>query len=251
LPDGSRVDLPVPRALATEEILAVVEQFRAAAALARKAGFDGVEIQGDAGYLVGQFLYSRTNQRTDCYGGSVENRLRFMDDVIKAVLKELPSGQVGIKLTPNATFNDMGSPDFREVTDAALRCIAEHKLAFIHLSDGTDFGWHGFGTPYTLEDAMKVLTAVQGAERQTILIGNMGYTLEKANRALGAAHADMISFGRQYITNPDLAERFQSGWPLNEEVDRDTWWYPGRGKRGYTTYQPYGAKAVDAAAGGA
>jgi N-ethylmaleimide reductase len=113
LPDGSRVELPVPRELALEEIPAVVDQFRAAAALARKAGFDGVEIQGDAGYLVGQFLYSKTNQRADRYGGSVENRLRFMDDVIQAVLQELPPGQVGIKLTPNATFNDMGSPDFR------------------------------------------------------------------------------------------------------------------------------------------
>merc|ERR1719413_341797 len=88
---------------------------------------------------------------------------------------------------------------------------------------------------------MKAIKAVQGDERQTILIGNMGYTLEKANKALGAAHADMISFGRQYITNPDLAERFQKGWPLCEEVDRDKWWYPGRGSKGYTTYQPYGA----------
>lgn len=229
----------------------VVDQFRVAAALARKAGFDGVEIQGDAGYLVGQFLYSKTNQRTDHYGGSIENRLRFMDDVIRAVLQELSCEQVGIKLTPNATFNDMGSPDFRDMTDAALRCIAEHRLAFVHFSDGTDFGWHGFGTPYTLEEAMEVIKAVQRNERQTILIGNMGYTLEKANTALGAAHADMISFGRQYITNPDLAERFQKGWPLCEEMDRDTWWYPGRGSKGYTTHQPYSAKAVDVASGGA
>jgi len=251
LPDGSRVDLPVPHALTLEEIPAVVEQFRAAAALARKAGFDGVEIQGDAGYLVGQFLYSKTNLRTDQYGGSIENRIRFMDDVITAVLKELPCEQVGIKLTPNATFNDMGSPDFREVTDAALKCIAEHNLAFIHFSDGTDFGWHGFGTPYTLEEAMKVIKCAQGNEKQTILIGNMGYTLEKANKALGAGHADMISFGRQYIANPDLAERFQKGWPLCEELDRDTWWYPGRGKKGYTTYQPYSVPVANASPGGA
>jgi len=241
----------MPRELTLEEIPAVVEQFRAAAALARKAGFDGVEIQGDAGYLIGQFLYSKTNLRSDLYGGSVENRLRFMDDVIKAVLKEFPSGQVGIKLTPNATFNDMGSPDFREMTDAALKCIAEHKLGFIHFSDGTEFGWHGFGTPYTLEEAMKAIKVVQGSQKQTILIGNMGYTLEKANKALGAGHADMISFGRQYIVNPDLAMRFQQGWPLCEEMDRDTWWYPGRGKKGYTTYQPYGATLSGATAGGA
>jgi N-ethylmaleimide reductase len=251
LVDGNRVELPVPRELTLEEIPVVVEQFRAAAALARKAGFDGVEIQGDAGYLVGQFLYSKTNLRTDQYGGSIENRLRFMEDVIKAVLKELPCGQVGIKLTPNATFNDMGSPDFHEVTDAALKCIATHKLAFIHFSDGTEFGWHGFGAPYTLEEAMKAIKAVQGRDKQTILIGNMGYTHEKANRALGAGHADMISFGRQYITNPDLAERFQKGWPLCEETDRDTWWYPGRGKKGYTTYQPYGDTVLIATAGGA
>jgi 2,4-dienoyl-CoA reductase-like NADH-dependent reductase (Old Yellow Enzyme family) len=245
------VELPVPRELALEEIPAVVDQFRAAAALARKAGFDGVEIQGDAGYLVGQFLYSKTNQRADRYGGSVENRLRFMDDVIQAVLQELPPGQVGIKLTPNATFNDMGSPDFRDMADAALRCIAGHKLAFVHFSDGTEFGWHGFGTPYTLAEAMREIRDVQGDSRQTLLIGNMGYTKDKANAALGAGHADMISFGRQYIANPDLAERFQKGWPLCEEMDRDTWWYPGRGKKGYTTHQPYAATANHASLGGA
>ena len=132
----------VPRALETAEIASVVQDYAKAAKRARDAGFDGVEIHGANGYLIDQFLQSKTNQRTDAYGGSVDNRNRFMLEVVGAVAAEWPAQRVAIRLSPNGVYNGMGSPDFREQFAAALRGLDRFDLAFVHVMDGLAFGFH-------------------------------------------------------------------------------------------------------------
>jgi len=136
-----------PRALETDEIPAIVEDYRPAAARAESAGFDGVEIHAANGYLIDQFLQSKTNQRTDRYGGTLENRYRFLDEVVRAVLSVLPPGRVGVRLAPNGNFNDMGSPDFRETFPYVAKCLNQYELAYLHVVDGLEFGFHELGPP--------------------------------------------------------------------------------------------------------
>jgi N-ethylmaleimide reductase len=199
-----------PRALETDEISDIVEDYRHAAERAMKAGFDGVEIHAANGYLIDQFLQSKTNHRTDRYGGTLENRFRFLDDIVQAVLSVWPACRVGVHLAPNGNFNDMGSPDFRETFLYAARQLNRYKLAYLHILDGLAFGFHGLGQPMALAEFRK--------EFNGPLIGNCGYTQETAEAAIHSRHADMISFGRSIISNPDLVERFANGWPLNARL---------------------------------
>jgi N-ethylmaleimide reductase len=219
-----------PRALETSEIAGIVEDFRKGAERARKAGFDGVEIHSANGYLIDQFLQSRTNHRTDRYGGSIENRCRFLDEVAGAVASEWPAHRVGAHLSPNGNFNDMGSPDFRETFLHAAQLLNRHRLAYLHVVDGLAFGFHGLGEPMTLAEFRQVFEGP--------LVGNCGYTMETAEAQISAGHADMISFGRPYISNPDLVERFAHGWPLNPEAELKTWY--AFGAEGYTDFPRYG-----------
>jgi N-ethylmaleimide reductase len=205
-----------PRALTTAEIPAIVEDYRRAAERARRAGFDGVEIHAANGYLVDQFLQSKTNQRTDRYGGSVENRFRFLDEVVQAILTVLPAGRIGVHLSPNGNFNDMGSPDFRETFLHAATRLSRYELGYLHVVDGLAFGFHELGPPMTLAEFRTVFTGP--------LIGNCGYTKETAEVAIRNHHADLISFGRPFISNPDLVERFGHGWPLNPPADVKSWY---------------------------
>ena len=226
---AGKVPYEVPRALETSEIPGVIDEYRTAARNARKAGFDGVEIHGANGYLVDQFLQSTTNHRTDRYGGSVEARSRFMVEVVQAVTEEWPKQRVGIRLSPNGVYNGMGSPDFRQQFDHALGELNKFDLAYVHLMDGLGFGFHKLGDPFTLQDARKLYKG--------ILIGNCGYTQETAEAAISAGHADMIAFGRPFISNPDLVNRFQKGWPLAPMADMATWYAPT--KEGYNDFPAY------------
>jgi N-ethylmaleimide reductase len=219
-----------PRALATAEIPSIVEDYRLAAERARRAGFDGVEIHAANGYLIDQFLQSRTNQRTDCYGGNVENRFRFLDEVVRAVLTAWPAGRVGVHLSPNGNFNDMGSPDFRETFLYAANRLSRYELGYLHVVDGLAFGFHELGPPMTLAEFRTVFTGP--------LMGNCGYTQESAETAIRNHNADLISFGRPYISNPDLVERFDHGWPLNPLSDMRTWY--SFDEVGYTDFPFYG-----------
>ncbi|MBC8019273.1 MAG: alkene reductase [Verrucomicrobia bacterium] len=235
--EGDDIHTPVgkqphekPRALASGEIPAIVEDYRRAAERARKAGFDGVEIHAANGYLIDQFLQSRTNQRTDRYGGSVENRFRFLDEVVQAILTVWPAGRVGVHLSPNGNFNDMGSPDFRETFIYAATRLSRYELGYLHVVDGLAFGFHELGAPMTLAEFRTVFTAP--------LIGNCGYTKETAEAAILNRHADLISFGRPYISNPDLVERFGHDWPLNPSTDMSTWY--SFDEVGYTDFPCYG-----------
>jgi N-ethylmaleimide reductase len=216
-----------PRALDTAEIPGVVADYARAAARARAAGFDGVEIHAANGYLVDQFLQSKTNHRTDRYGGSVENRFRFLAEVVEAVAAEWPVGRVGVRLAPNGGFNDMGSPDFREQFTYAASQLDAFGLAYLHVMDGLAFGFHTLGEPMTLAEFRRVFRGP--------LIGNCGYTQASAEAAIASGLADLIALGRPYISNPDLVERFANGWPLAAAADMSTWYSP-TGATGYTDF---------------
>ena len=216
-----------PRSLETHEVAAVVADYAAAAARARSAGFDGVEIHAANGYLIDQFLQSKTNLRTDDYGGSIEKRCRFLMDVVTAVSKVWPSRRVGVRISPNGVFNDMGSPNYREQFLHAAAALDRLDIGYLHVVDGLAFGFHKLGEPMTLSD-------FRGVFRGPI-VGNCGYTLENAEAAVQEGLADLIAFGRPFISNPDLVERFANGWPLAPTASMTDWYSP-TGAKGYTDF---------------
>lgn len=217
----------VPRALTSDEIALVVEDYRRAAQYAKEAGFDGVEIHAANGYLIDQFLQSRTNVRTDMYGGSIEHRYRFLAEIVAAVCAVWPSQRVGVRLSPNGNFNDMGSPEYRkQFTYVAAQLDACH-LGYLHIVDGLKFGFHELGDPMSLREFRSVYHGT--------LMGNCGYDKASADSAIGAGHADLIAFGRPYISNPDLVERYRQNAELNEPADIQNWYSP-IGAKGYTDY---------------
>jgi 2,4-dienoyl-CoA reductase-like NADH-dependent reductase (Old Yellow Enzyme family) len=225
----------VPRALETAEVARTVDDYRQAAQRAKLAGFDGVEIHSANGYLLDEFLQSKTNHRADQYGGSVENRYRFLSEVVEAVTSVWPAGRVGVRLSPNGMFNDMGSPDFREQFTFVAKQLDRFGLAYLHVMDGLAFGFHQLGEPMTLADFRKVF---HGA-----LMGNCGYTRESAEKAVVDGHADLVSFGRPFLSNPDLVERFKNGWPLAEPAPLSDWSSP-TGAKGYTDFPAYKTPAA-------
>ena len=220
-----------PRALETSEIPGVVEEYRRAAERAQAAGFDGVEIHGANGYLIDQFLQSKTNHRTDEYGGSIENRFRFLKEVTEAVLTVFPANRVGVRQSPNGVFNDMGSPDYRATFLYAATQLNSYGLAYIHVMDGLAFGFHEQGTPITLSEYREVF--------HSTLMGNCGYSQDDGEKAIREGHADLIAYGRPYITNPDLVARFANGWPLSPPAEPTVWSAPGA--EGYTDFPTYSA----------
>ena len=227
-PEG-KLPYEAPRALRTDEIPSVVNDFRRAAEGAKEAGFDGIEIHAANGYLIDQFLQSRTNQRTDRYGGSVANRFRFLREVLTAVFTVWPAQRVGVRLSPNGSFNDMGSPDFREQIRFAAQQLDDYQISYLHVLDGLAFGFHELGQPVTLQELRKFFTGP--------LMGNCGYTQPTAETAIQLGYADLIAFGRPYITNPDLVNRFAHGWPLAPDASKTAWSAPGR--EYYTDYPAY------------
>jgi len=215
-----------PRALETAEVAAVVADYQQAAARAKSAGFDGVEIHAANGYLIDQFLQSRTNHRADRYGGSVEGRFRFLKEIVEAIVTVWPANRVGVRLSPNGNFNDMGSPDFRETFTYAAEQLSAYGLAYLHVVDGLAFGFHELGKPMTLSEFRAVFTGP--------LMGCCGYTQSTAEAAIASGQADLIAFGRPYLSNPDLVERFANGWELNPPADMEVWSAPTAA--GYTDF---------------
>lgn len=218
-----------PRALSTEEIPEVVEQYRQAAVNAKLAGFDGVEIHGANGYLIDEFLQSKTNKRSDQYGGSIENRYRFLKEIIEAIFTVWESGRVGVRLSPNGIFNDMGSPDFRENFTYIIQQLSSFDLGYLHVLDGLAFGFHELGEPMTIEEIRKIYNGV--------LMGNCGYDRHTAEKAVSENNADLIAFGRSYISTPDLVSRFANNWELNPDADMAIWY--SFDEEGYTDFPTY------------
>lgn len=228
---AGKQDYEVPRALETEELGGLVEDYRRAAERAKLAGFDGVEIHAANGYLLDQFLQSRTNHRSDEYGGSIQKRYRLLREVTEAVLTVFPSHRVGVRLAPNGVFNDMGSPDYREQFTYVAEQLNQYNLGYLHVMDGLAFGFHELGEPMTLSEFRAVYDG--------ILMGNCGYTQETAEEAVKNGHADLIAFGRPYLSNPDLVERFANDWPLAPDADMASWYSPDLGAEGYTSFPEY------------
>jgi N-ethylmaleimide reductase len=219
----------VPRALETDEIPLIVEDFRLAAERAKQAGFDGVEIHSANGYLLDEFLQSKTNQRTDRYGGSLENRYRFVKEIVEAILTVWPAHRVGIRLSPNGAYNDMGSPDYRETFLYVAEQLNSYGLAYLHVIDGLAFGFHELGEAMTLPEFRKVFDGP--------IMANCGYDQASAEAALKDGGADLVAIGRPYISNPDLVERFEHGWPLAPDAEQSVWY--SFDKEGYTDFPTY------------
>ena len=222
-------DYEIPRALDMEEIPRIIEDFRRATERAKSAGFDGVEIHAANGYLIDTFLQSHTNLRTDAYGGSLENRFRFLREVTEAVASVLATERVGVRLGPNTNYNDMGASDFREAFLYFAEQLDKFGLAYLHIIDGITFGSHGIAEPMTLNEFRQVYHG--------LLMGNCGYDRATAEAAIQDGQADLIAFGRPYISNPDLVERFANNWPLANQPGSDVWY--SLGKEGYTDFPPY------------
>lgn len=237
--DLSKHAYETPHVLTVEEIGGVVNEFRIAARNAKQAGFDGIELHGANGYLIDTFLQSCSNTRTDEYGGSVENRFRILGEIIEACKESFPSNRIGVRLSPNGLFGSMGSADNFDSFTAYLQKLDKMDLAYAHVLDGLGFGFHQLCAALTLSDARKVYKG--------FLIGNVGYTKDSAEEAVRSGDADMIAFGRPYIGNPDLPQRFANDWPLVDADYTSYWTYPGfpdgNPNVGYTDFPAYSEQA--------
>ena len=215
------VDFDVPRALELPEIAAIINEYKQATINALEAGFAGVELHATSGYLPAQFLSTGTNQRSDQYGGSVENRIRFVVETLEAMCAVAGADKVGIRICPGNPFNDLSDDNPEETFSALLKAIEPMGLAFLHV--------------------IRMPKKVTGVDNLGLakahfsgpLIFNDSYTFEKASAVLASGDAQAISFGRYYIANPDLVEKFSTGAELSD-FDPKTL-YSGDAK-GYTDY---------------
>ncbi|AGH51646.1 alkene reductase [Sphingobium sp. TA15] len=219
-----------PRALELEDIAAIVEAYRTGARNALAAGFDGVEIHGANGYLIEQFLQSRSNRRQDIYGGSIANRTRFLLDVTRAVVEEAGADRVAVRLSPFGTTNDSGEDDPLPLYRHAIAALSGFQLAYLHLIEPRIAGT---GKADVLNDSAPSAAELFRDSWPGVLIAAGGYEGASAQEEVGKGLADAIAFGRPFIANPDLVERIRLGAPLNP-WDRPTFY--GGDAKGYTDY---------------
>ena len=209
-----------PHALTTDEITAVVDQYAQAATYAKEAGFDGVEVHAANGYLIDQFLRDGSNRRTDEYGGSVENRARFLYEVTCAVTSVWGGGKVGVRLSPVNPFNDMSDSDPLATFTQTAQGLNDYGLGYLHVVEPIDSA----GTPIT--------SAIRRVFRRPLIV-NGGYTRETGDAAIASGAADLVAFGVPFLANPDLPQRLAHNAPLNPP-DRATFY--GGDAKGYTDY---------------
>ncbi|MHB8252528.1 MAG: alkene reductase [Acidiferrobacter sp.] len=222
-------DFVTPRALAVSELPGILAQYRNAAEKAKVAGFDGVEIHNANGYLLDQFLRDGSNHRTDAYGGSIENRMRFPLAVLETVLDVWPAGRVGVRLSPSGTMNDMSDSHPRETFTAMVKALEPYHLAYLHIMEAMD-GDIRHGT-----DAIPI--GYFRSFYKGCLMVNAEYDGAKARAVITAGDADLVAFGRSFIANPDLPERLRRGAVLNEPKPQ---FFYGGGSEGYTDYPTLG-----------
>jgi N-ethylmaleimide reductase len=222
-----------PRALETDEVEGVVESFRQGAINAREAGFDGVEIHGANGYLIEQFLQSKTNLRTDRYGGSIENRARFLMEIVHAVTGVWGADRVGVRLSPYGVANDSGEADPMPLYSHVVASLDKLGLAYLHFIEPRASGAGRAEVDHqNVPSAMVLFRPLWSGVLMTA--GN--FTGETAEAAIAAGHADAIAFGRIFISNPDLPRRLRHGYPLTP-YNRATFY--GGETTGYTDYPVY------------
>ena len=218
-------DVSLPRALGTEEIPRLLEDYRKAAENARDAGFDGIELHAANGYLLDQFLRDGTNKRTDAYGGSLENRTRLLAEVLAVLTKVYAPKRIGVRFSPFSTFNDMADSDPMTTFAAAIARANDAGLGYLHIVEGE------MGQSRNLPagaDIAKLHAGFDGA-----YMANNGYDRALAIKTVETGAADLIAFGRPFLANPDLVERLEKNAPLNEP-DQSTFY--GGDAHGYTDY---------------
>ena len=217
--DEGMKDFVTPREMTTDEVRQTVRDFAAAASNAIEAGFDGVELHGANGYLAHQFLGTNTNLRTDQYGGSQENRARFLLEVLDSMSAAIGVKRVGVKLSPSVPFNNMQDADAEEFYPFVIRKLNERNLAYLHIgfeeAPTTEINWH-----------RRLRPLYRG-----VYFANGGFTRETGEKLLAGAGA--VVYGKLFLANPDLPERFKRNAPLNEP-DQSTFYTPG--KKGYIDY---------------
>jgi N-ethylmaleimide reductase len=228
--DGKLVDYETPRALETSEIPAMVDAYRQGAKNALNAGFDGVEIHGANGYLIEQFLQSRSNLRSDQYGGSIENRVRFLMEVTQAAIDVWGADRVGVRLSPYGIANGSGEANPMPLYSHAIKSLDKLGLAYLHFIEPRSSGAGRAEVNHQNVPSAMVLYRPMWSGK---LISAGGFTGETADAAIAAGHADAIAFGRIFISNPDLPRRLQHGHPLTP-YNRATFY--GGEEKGYTDY---------------
>ena len=226
IPGAGYVDTSTPRALDTSEIAGIVDDFRTAARAAIEAGFDGVEIHGAHGYLIDAFLRDGSNHRSDAYGGSIENRARFLVEVMTAVIGEIGANKVGIRISPVSPVNDSNESQPQPLFEHVVRELEKLHPVYVHVVEGATGGPRDIA-PFDYDAIRRLYSGVW--------MVNNGYTKDMAQQAVASGHADLVSFGRLVISNPDLARRFRDNAPLNE-LFTDAPLYGGQGPHGYTDY---------------
>lgn len=219
------VPFVTPRALETAEMPGIVDQYRTAAQHALAAGFDGVEIHAANGYLLDQFLRDGTNQRTDAYGGSVENRARLLLEVTQAVTEVWGAARVGVRLSPLSAFNDIKDSDPLKLFSYVVAQLNQFGLLYLHLVEGSTGGPREVENGFDLQILRRLFKG--------IYMANNGYDRELAIKARHEGLADLIAFGRPFISNPDLVERMRVGAELNA-LDAATMY--GGDAKGYIDY---------------
>ncbi|NTA37738.1 alkene reductase [Agrobacterium salinitolerans] len=230
---GAFAETSEPRALTIDDIGLILEDYRSGARAALEAGFDGVEIHAANGYLIEQFLKSSTNQRTDDYGGSIENRARFLLEVVDAVAEEIGAGRTGIRLSPVTPANDIFEADPQPLYNYVVEQLGKRNLAFIHVVEGATGGPRDFKQGDKPFDYAAFKAAYRNAGGKGLWIANNGYDRESAIQAVESGKVDAVAFGKAFIANPDLVRRFKDNAPLNEP-NQPTFY--GGGAEGYTDY---------------
>jgi N-ethylmaleimide reductase len=232
--DGKPAFYETPRALETAEVAGIVEAFRQAAGNAMKAGFDGVEVHGANGYLIEQFLQSRSNLRTDQYGGGIENRARLLMEITQAVIGVWGANRVGVRLSPYGIANDSGEADPMPLYTHVVEGLNPLGLAYLHFIEPRSSGAGRAEVNHqNVPSAMVLFRPIW----KGVLITAGGFTGETAEAAIAEGHADAVAFGRIFISNPDLPRRLSEGFPLTP-YSRATFY--GGEEKGYTDYPAYG-----------
>lgn len=220
------------RALETIEVKALVEDYHKAAIRAKEAGFDGVELHGANGYLVDQFLQDGANHRTDIYGGSMENRVRFMMEILDVMIAVWGADRTAVRLGPSGAFNSMSDSDPIALFGYAAEQLNKLDLAYLHIIEPRINGSTEIADGLEPVASMHLRKIFKGK-----IIAAGGFDFDKANDILAKGYADLVAFGRHFIANPDLVYRFQNNLPLNR-YNRDTFY--GGSAEGYTDYPFYG-----------
>ncbi|HEY5916227.1 MAG TPA: alkene reductase [Chryseolinea sp.] len=225
-----------PAEMDLEEIESTKAEYVRAARNAVVAGFDGIELHGANGYLLEQFLSPHSNQRADQYGGSLENRARFVLEVAREISEAIGSDKTAIRLSPYGVFNEMPHYDEIDATYAHLaRELDKIGIAYIHLVDHSSGG--------APEVPLSIKKTIRDAFKNT-LIHTGGYTIGDAERDVNSGLADLVGFGKPFISNPDLVDRFKKNFPLNIKMDASTFYTPG--SKGYTDYPVFEEETVSA-----